>query len=101
MANPFGQMKDLYKMQREAKKMQAQMREKIIKGESKDGRIVLTMNAAQEFIDIHIDESLLNPEAMGTIKTGMKQAFKDYLKKMQKAMMADMDMDKLKGMLGQ
>lgn len=100
MANAFGQMKDLYKMQREAKKMQAKLREKVLSGESKNGEVKIFMNAAQEFEDIHIDESLLSPEKHDEIKKAMKEAFKDFQKKLQKEMMKDFDMDSIKGMLG-
>ncbi len=101
MANPFGQVKDLYKLQREAKQMQKKLREKMLTGESKDGRIKIYMNAAQEFEDLFIDDSLLSPEDFETLKTGFKQAFKDFQKKLQKEMMKDMDLDSLRGMLGQ
>lgn len=100
MANPFGQMKDLYKLQREAKAMQNKLREKIISGESKDGRVKVFLNAAQEFEDIAIDDSLLDPDQSDTLKDAMKQAFKDYQKKLQKEMMKDFDLDQLRGMLG-
>ena len=98
MANPLGQAKDLYKMQREAKSMQKKLREKVLSGESKDGRVKIYLNAAQEFEDLYIDESLLDPDQMDTIKTGMKQAYKDFQKKLQKEMMKDFDMDSLKNM---
>lgn len=100
MANAFGQMKDLYKMQREAKKMQAKLREKVISGESKRGEVKVYMNAAQEFEDIKIDDSLLSPDMFDELKKAMKEAFKDYQKKLQKEMMKDFDMDSLRGMLG-
>ncbi|MCA9376367.1 YbaB/EbfC family nucleoid-associated protein [Candidatus Dojkabacteria bacterium] len=100
MANPLSNVKDLYKMQREAQAMQKKLREKVLSGESKDGRVRLHMNAAQEFVDINIDDSLLSPEEFETLKTGMSQAFKDYQKKLQKEMMKDMDLDSLRGMLG-
>lgn len=100
MNNPFNQMKDLYKLQREAKEMQKKLREKSLSGESKDGRVRIYMNAAQEFEDLYIDDSLLSDTEYDTLKTGFKQAFKDYQKKLQKEMMKDVDLDSLRGMLG-
>ncbi len=99
MANPFGQMKDLYKMQREAKIMQKKMRQQKIAGESRDGKVVIFMNGAQEFEDFEIDESLLSPEMFEVLKRTFMEAFKDYQKKLQKEMMKDFDMDKVKQML--
>lgn len=100
MANPFSQMKDLYKMQKEARAMQKKLREKILSGESGDGKVRIHMNAAQEFEDLHIDESLLDPEMLGELKKAFKEAFKDYQKKLQKEMMKDFDLNSLRGMLG-
>lgn len=80
--------------------MQKKLREKVLSGESKDGRVRIHMNAAQEFEDLHIDDSLLDPSEFETLRTGFKQAFKDYQKKLQKEMMKDFDMDSLRGMLG-
>lgn len=99
MANPFGQMKDLYAMQKEAKAMQKRLRQQKITGESKDGKVVIYMNGAQEFEDFDIDDSLLDPEMFSVLKKNFEEAFKDYQKKLQKEMAKDFDMDKLKGML--
>jgi len=100
MSGAFTNMKDLYRMQREAKQMQKKLRGKQISGESKDGLVVVFMNAAQEFEDLHIDESLLDTGSLDLIRDGMKQAFKDFQKKLQKEMAKDFDLDQLKGMLG-
>lgn len=85
-------------MQSEAKKMQKKLRDKKITGESKDGLLKIFMNSAQEFEDIHIDEEILNSDDLEGIKKRMKQAFKDYQKKLQKQMAQDMDIDSLKNM---
>lgn len=94
MLNP----KEMLRMQSEAKKMQKRLRDKKITGESKDGLLKIYMNGAQEFEDIYIDEDILNPEEYDGIKKRMKQAFKDYQKKLQKQMAQDMDIDSLKSM---
>jgi DNA-binding protein YbaB len=56
------------------------------------------MNAAQEFEDIHIDPEILEMDQLDGIKKRMKEAFKDYQKKLQKQMVQDMDIDSLKNM---
>ena len=96
MINPV----ELLKMQNEAKKMQNKMREKKIKGESKNGMIIIFMNGAQEFEDIYIDEQYLDPNMADAIKEGLKEAFKDYQKKLQKDMAQDIDLDQIKKMFG-
>lgn len=94
MLNPI----EIIKMQNEAKKLQNQLREKKIKGESKNGMVKLFMNGAQELEDVHIDEEYLSPDMEDAIKKGFKEAFKDYQKKLQKEMVQDMDIDQLKSM---
>lgn len=95
MLNPKG----LIKMQMEAKKMQNKLREKKITGESKDKMLKITMNGAQEFEDIQIDESLMDIDMIDRFKKDMREAFKDYQKKLQKEMAQDIDLDKIKGLL--
>jgi DNA-binding YbaB/EbfC family protein len=94
MLNPV----EILKMQSEAKKLQSKMREKKIKGESKNGMVKIYMNGAQEFEDVHIDEEYLSPDMENALKKGFKEAFKDYQKKLQKEMAQDMDIDQLKSM---
>lgn len=96
MPNPV----ELIKMQHEAKKMQSKMRERKVKGESKNGMVKIYMNGAQEFEDIFIDEDYLDPEMMDKIKQGLREAFKDYQKKLQKDMAQDIDLDQIKSMFG-
>ena len=96
MINPV----EILRMQNEAKKMQSKMREKKLKGESRDGKIIIFMNGAQEFEDIYIDDMYLDPEMSGAIKNGMKEAFKDYQKKLQKDMAQDMDIEQIQKLFG-
>jgi len=80
--------------------MQNRLREKKISGESKDGMLKIFMNGAQEFEDMWIDDDLMDVDMMDRFKKDMKEAFKDYQKKLQKEMAQDLDLDKIKGMLG-
>ena len=91
-------VREMLKMQSEAKKMQKKLKEKKITGESKDGLLKIFMNAAQEFEDIHIDPEILEIDQLDGIKKRMKEAFKDYQKKLQKEMVQSMDIDSLKNM---
>jgi len=100
MGNVFSQMKDLYKMQREAKDMQKKLRVEKIAGESDDKKVKLFMNGAQELEDIFIDDSLLQEGMLEVIKKGFKEAFKDYQKKLAKQLAGSFDVDELKRMMG-
>lgn len=98
MANPFGQVKDLYKLQKEAKRMQEEMKQILVTGESKKSLVKVTLNGAQELVDISMDDELLTDKA--ELKKHIKDAYADAQKRLQKEMAKGMDMDKLKGMLG-
>jgi DNA-binding protein YbaB len=101
MANVFSQMKDLYKMQSEAKEMQKKLKVVKIVGESNDGRVQISMNGAQEFEDIFIDDSLLSEGMLVVIKKQFQEAFKDYQKKLAKQIQSSFDVEDLKKVLGQ
>lgn len=96
----FGKVGDLYKLQKEARAMQKQMKALIIDGESKSGDVVVRINGTQEIEDIDIAEELLSPGNKEKLVKEIKQALKSAQKKLQKEMMKDMDLDKLKGMMG-
>jgi DNA-binding YbaB/EbfC family protein len=91
-------MKEMLRMQNEARKMQKKLKEQKIVGESKDGLLKIHMNAAQEFEDIDVDPEVLDSDNLDNLKKRMKEAFKDYQKKLQKQMAQSMDIDALKNM---
>jgi len=96
----FGQMKDLYKLQREARKMQKEMKKLRVEGFSKDDLIRVEINGLQNIEEIEIDEELLSLGRKKDLISGLKHAHKQASKKVQKEMAKDMDMDKMKSMLG-
>jgi len=100
MAGLFGQMKDLYKLQREAKEMQKKMKAIHITGYSDDENVKITVNGIQEVEEMDINDELLNVEKKKELIRAIKEALKDSQKKLQKDMSKDMDIDKLKNMLG-
>lgn len=100
MANVFNQMKDLYKMQREAKKMQDQMRQIKVTGQSKDGLVRMYFNGAQELENMTVDAQLLDPDRHEDLVNRVKEAYKDFQKALQKEAQKNIDISKLKGMLG-
>jgi len=100
MGNVFSNMKDMYKLQREAKEMQKKLREVRITGASDDGSIKLFMNGAQEFEDIFIDQSLMDAADTDLFKRRFKEAFKDYQKNLQKQLASTVDLDELRKSFG-
>lgn len=96
----FGQLKDLYNLQKEARKMQKQMKNLKIAGESKDSLFKVIINGIQEIESVEISDELMNPGRKVELIKDMKEAFKEASKKSQKEMAQDLDLDKMKSMLG-
>lgn len=100
MANIFSKAKDLYKMQAEARAMQKKMQAVVVSGYSKGEEVEVRINGANELEEIEISENLLVPERKEMLQRSIKVAFKDATKKLQKELVKDMDLDKMKSMLG-
>lgn len=82
----FGQMKDLYKMQREAKKIKAKLKTTHIEAEVEGVTIVI--NGEQEVISVKISpESLMNKSAL---ENNLVKAFNKSVKKAQEIAAAEM-----------
>jgi len=99
MGGFINQAKDMYKMQKEARAMQKKMKLIKLVGLSDDELISIEMDGTQEIKDISIDDSLLSIESKRELLRGLKQAAKAAQKKLQKAMMKDMDLSQIKDML--
>jgi DNA-binding YbaB/EbfC family protein len=93
-------MKDLYKMQREAKKLQKEMEKIKITGESRDGKLKMYFNGAQELQDMNVDDELMDPSRKDDLVHNIKEAQKDFQKKLQKQAMKDIDMNQIRNMMG-
>ena len=77
----FNQMKDLYKMQKQAKEMKKQL--KTIEVEAEEDNVVVVVNAAQEVVSIDIDESLLQAGNKKRIEKAIMAAMQRANKKAQ------------------
>ncbi len=100
MANVLSQAKDLYKMQKEAREMQNNMKKIIVEGESKGGQVKVRINGINEVEDIEISDELLSPDTSRKLSKLIVEAFKDANKKLQKELMKGMDLSRMKSMLG-
>lgn len=98
--NPLGQVKDLWKMQKEAREMQKQMKSIKISGLSDNEKVEIIIDGTQDIQDIFIEEDVIDPDKKEELSKSIKQAFKDAQKKLQKELMKDMDLDKMKSMMG-
>ncbi len=71
----FGQMKDMYNLQKQAREMQKQLEAEQLTGASKDGHIKITINGSYELLNVRVSpEAQLSPSE---IENGIKQAYND------------------------
>lgn len=96
----FDQIKDLYKLQKEAKEMQKKMKVIQITGFSDDEDVKIKINGLQEVEDVELSDELLTPENKKYLIKAFKEAMKDAQKKLQKELAKDMDISQIKNMLG-
>ncbi len=95
----FSQMKDLYNLQKEARKMQKAMKKLRISGTDDRDLITVVINGLQELEEIEIADELLNIERKNELIKALKQALKDANKRVQKEMAKNMNLDDIKSML--
>ena len=96
----FNQLKDVYKLQKEAREMQKKMKEVKITGISDDEDVKIFMNGLQEIDTIEIADELMGVENKKQLVKEFKEAMKDAQKRLQKELSKDMDISQLKNMLG-
>lgn len=89
----FGQAKDLYKLQKEAKRIKNELKNLHIEAEV-DG-IVVTASAEMEIIDVKIDEKWLTEDKQSEVQSKLKEAINKALKKAQ-----DVAAEKMQGLMG-
>ena len=94
----FGQAKDLYKLQKQAKEIKKKLKNLQIEAEV-DG-IIVTVSAEQEVLEIQIPDEILNPENKGKLQTALQNAINKAIKKSQevaaehmKEMMGDLGLN--------
>jgi len=80
----FGQMKDLYKLQRQAKKIQRELKNLEIEATAAGGEIKIIMSGEQKILELSIAESLLSPEKRTSLEKGLKTAINEAVKQAQK-----------------
>lgn len=88
----FGQMKDLYNIQKQAREMKKQLEAEAVTGTSKDGSIKMTINGSYELLSVKISpDAQLSPAGL---EQGVTQAFNDA-----SAQIKSILMEKFKGMM--
>lgn len=96
----FNKLKQIKDLRSQAKEMQSALSEIMVVGQAKGGKVMITIDGNQKVQGVKIDEELDRSK----VEEGVKDAFNDASKKLQKEMaskMKDMGgLDALKDMLG-
>lgn len=94
----FGQAKDLYQLQKKAKKIKEELKNLHIEAEVDGVKVII--NAEQEVQDVIIVEEMLKPENLEKLQTAIKTVFNKAIKKAQEVaaermrdMMGDLGMN--------
>ncbi|MCX8035385.1 MAG: YbaB/EbfC family nucleoid-associated protein [Candidatus Dojkabacteria bacterium] len=97
--NPFGAIKDIYKMQQNAKKMQEQMKNVLVVGKSKKEELEVTINGLHELVSLKIsNDDVLKDKTL--LEKCLKDSMSEAQKQLQKELAKGMDMDSIRKMLG-
>ena len=96
----FGKVGKLIQLQKEAREMQKNMKKINIDGASGKEDVVVRIDGTGEIIDIDMADELLTIDKKEELIKKLIEAYKNAQKKLQKEMMKDFDMEKMKGMLG-
>lgn len=96
----FDSVSSFAKLRKEGLEKQKELQAQKITGESKNSKVKIYMNSTGEMEDLYIDEEWFDNVDCDEMKKAFKEAYKDYMKKLQKTIMSSFDMDKLKDMLG-
>jgi DNA-binding protein YbaB len=88
----FGQLKDMYNLQKQAREMKKQLEAEEITGVSKDGMLNLTINGSYELVRVHVkEEAQLSPSQ---IEQNIRQAYDDANSRLRQILT-----EKFKGMM--
>lgn len=98
MAIPnFGQMKDMYALQKKAKQLQKELKDMEIEARSNDDSVIAVVSGEMKIISITIKEEALKPENKRAIETALKDTIGQAMAKAQAESAAKMQ-PLLKGM---
>jgi DNA-binding protein YbaB len=88
----FGQLKDMYNLQKQAREMKRQLESEEITGTSKDGLMHITINGSYDLVRVKVDETAqLSPSQ---IEQDIRQAYDDANSRLKSILM-----EKFKGMM--
>ena len=89
----FGQARDMYKLQKEAKRIKEELKNLHIEAEGEG--VVVVINGEQEVVEVRISEEALKPENQAKLQATLLTVFNKAIKKSQ-----EVAAEKMRGMMG-
>lgn len=80
----FNKLKQIKDLRNQAKQLQDQLGQETISSSSEGDKINLVMDGNQKVLAIEIDPQLLQPEKKETLENGLKEAYNEAIKKVQR-----------------
>ncbi len=79
----FGQIKDLYALQKKAKQIQKELKDIEVEASSNDGWVTVVFNGEQHLTEIMIEESALRPENKRELEKDLKNSISQAISRAQ------------------
>lgn len=89
----FDQLKDMYNLRKQAQEMQKQMESVAVTGASRDGKLKITLNGAQELVSVKCESETTLLDGP-TVERMIKEAHADAQKQLKSVLV-----EKFKGMM--
>ncbi|PIS42248.1 MAG: nucleoid-associated protein, YbaB/EbfC family [Candidatus Kerfeldbacteria bacterium CG08_land_8_20_14_0_20_40_16] len=80
----FNKLKQIKDLRDQAKELQGQLGQETVSTSSEEGKINLVMDGNQQVVGLEIDPQLLNIEQKETLERGLKEAYNEAVKKVQR-----------------
>jgi DNA-binding YbaB/EbfC family protein len=79
----FSKAKELYELQKQARKIQKELKETEIEAKSNDGWVTVVLNGEQHVTEIEIAEEALKPENKRELEKDLKNTFSQAISRAQ------------------
>jgi len=93
----FGKIKDLYKLQKQAREIQKELKDTEVEAKSNDGWVTVVFNGEQHLQEIEIAEEALKPENKRELEKQLKNTISQSISRSQ-ALAAEKMKDVMGGM---
>lgn len=84
MALPnFGQMKEMYQLQKKAKEVQKELKNLEIEARSTDGLVAAVVNGEMKIVEIQISDEMMDPSKKSALEAAVKDTVSQAMAKAQ------------------